>query len=332
VLNFEGSKGWLVGQPGGGLACMFTMMNHARLGVGLQGLGLSERSLQASVAYAFERLQGRSPRGAQAKDKMADPIIVHPDVRRMILQQKATTEGQRLLCYYAYMLIDVELYARDEATRKRAGELVALLVPIVKSLLTDTAVENASLSVQVHGGAGYIRDTGVEQYFRDAKIACIYEGTNGIQALDLLGRKVLGTGGASVKLMIEEIGRSLAGGVHASLGPWAKRIEALARDWGELTKLAAERAAKDPEELAAAATDYLNYAGLVLVGWCWLRMADVAQRALDAGTAERAFYEGKLQAARFYFERVLPRAEGHAACVRAGAASIPMLTPENLGA
>jgi alkylation response protein AidB-like acyl-CoA dehydrogenase len=332
VLNFEGSKGWLVGQPNGGLACMFTMMNHARLGVGLQGLGLSERSLQASVAFAFERLQGRSPRGAQAKDKMADPIIVHPDVRRMVLAQKATTEGQRLLCYYAYLLIDVERHAPDEAARKRAGELVALLVPIVKSLLTDSAVENASLSVQVHGGAGYIRDTGVEQYLRDAKIACIYEGTNGIQALDLLGRKVLGTGGASVKLMIEEVVRSLAGGVDPELQPWAQRVQASMQQWGELTKFAAERASKDPEELAAAATDYLNFAGIVLVAWCWLRMAQVAKQALAAGTAERAFYEGKLLAARFYFERVLPRADGHAAAVRAGAATIPMLSAEHLGA
>jgi alkylation response protein AidB-like acyl-CoA dehydrogenase len=331
VLNFEGAKGWLVGQPNGGLACMFTMMNHARLGVGLQGLGLSERALQASIAYAFERLQGRSPRGTQAKDKMADPIIVHPDVRRMILQQKATTEAQRLLCYYAYLLLDIEHHAANDADRKRADELVALLVPIVKSLLTDTAVENASLAIQVHGGAGFIRDTGVEQYLRDAKIACIYEGTNGIQALDLLGRKVLGTGGASVKLMIEEVARSLAGGVHADLQPWTARVQALMAQWGELTKLVAGRATQDPEELAAAATDYLNFAGHALVAWCWLRMANVAKRALDGGTAERAFYEGKLAAAGFYFERILPRADAFAAAVRAGAASIPMLSAEQLG-
>jgi alkylation response protein AidB-like acyl-CoA dehydrogenase len=331
VLNFEGSKGWLVGQPNGGLACMFTMMNHARLGVGLQGLGLSERSLQASVAYAFERLQGRSPRGAQAKERMADPIIVHPDVRRMVLEQKATTEAQRLLCYYSYLLIDVERHAPDEAVRKRAGELVALLVPIVKAVLTDTAVVNAGLAIQVHGGAGYIRDTGVEQYLRDAKIACIYEGTNGIQALDLLGRKVLGTGGASVKLMIDEIARSLAVDVHAEHRPWAQRVQSLLQEWGELTKLVAERAARDPEELAAAATDYLQFAGHVLVAWCWLRMAGVAQRALDGGSAERGFYEGKLLAARFYFDRLLPRAEAHAAAVRAGAATIPAVTAEHLG-
>jgi alkylation response protein AidB-like acyl-CoA dehydrogenase len=331
VMNFESAKGWLVGQPNGGLACMFTMMNHARLGVGLQGLGLSERSLQASVAYAFERLQGRSARGAQEKDKPADPIIVHPDVRRMILAQKATTEAQRLLCFYAYLLIDREDRSPDEAERKRAAELVALLVPIVKSLLTDTAVENASLAVQLHGGAGYIRETGVEQYLRDAKIACIYEGTNGIQALDLLGRKVLGTGGTSVKLMIDEVARSLAGGVAADLQPWAARVQALMVQWGELTKLVAERAAKDPEELGAAATDYLNFAGYALMAWCWLRMANVSRRALDGGASERGFYEGKLAAARFYFDRLLPRADAFAAAVRAGSATIPPLRADHLG-
>ena len=332
VMNFEGAQGWLVGQPNGGLACMFTMMNHARLGVGLQGLGLSERALQASIAFAYERLQGRAPRGALERDKMADPIIVHPDVRRMILTQKAMTEGQRLLCFYAYLLIDVEQHAPDEGTRKRAAELVALLVPIVKSFLTDWAVENTALAVQVHGGAGYVRDTGVEQYYRDAKIACIYEGTNGIQALDLLGRKVLGTAGQSVKTMIDEIAALLKSDLPADFAPWAQRLQGLLAQWAELTKTVAERSAKDPEELAAAATDYLNFCGYVLVAWCWLRMARVAKRALEAGSGERAFYEGKLVAARFYFERVLPRADAHAAGARAGAAGIPMLQREQLEA
>jgi alkylation response protein AidB-like acyl-CoA dehydrogenase len=330
VLNFEGATGWLVGQPNGGLACMFTMMNHARLGVGLQGLGLSERALQASVAYAFERLQGRAPRGPVARDKPADPIVVHPDVRRMVLIQKATTEAERLLCYHAYLLLDVEHRSPDDAARKRAGELVALLVPVVKSLLTDSAVENASLAIQVHGGAGYVRDTGVEQYLRDAKIACIYEGTNGIQALDLIGRKVLGTGGASVRLMVDEVLRTI-GDVPAPVAPWAAQVQARMREWGELTALVAERSARDPEEMAAAATDYLQFAGLALLGWCWVRMAAVAQRALDAGSAERAFYEGKLIAARFFFERLIGRADVHALAVRAGAGALPALAPEHVG-
>ena len=329
VLNFEGAQGWMVGTPGGGLACMFTMMNHARLGVGLQGLGLSERALQASVRYAFERLQGRSARGPVARDRNADPIINHADVRRMVLTQKALTEGQRVLAYYAYLLEDVAHLSPDAALRDRSTQLVALLVPIVKSLLTDSAMENASLAVQVHGGAGFIRETGVEQYLRDAKIACIYEGTNGIQALDLLGRKVLLNGGATLALLGEEIERSLAGELRPPLDSWAGVLRGKLGEWAELTRLVHARVAKDPDELGAVAVDYLNFGGYVLVGWCWLRMARVAAAALAAGSAERAFYEGKLAAAAFYFERLLPRTLAYAAGVRAGGATLAALEPEH---
>ncbi|HUO79701.1 MAG TPA: acyl-CoA dehydrogenase C-terminal domain-containing protein [Steroidobacteraceae bacterium] len=332
VLSFEGAQGWLVGSPGGGLACMFTMMNHARLGVGLQGLGLSERALQASARYAFERLQGRSARGALARDKAADPIAAHADVRRMLLTQKALTEGQRLLAYQTALLADVEHLGRDAPARERAGQLVALLVPIVKSLLTDSAMETTELAMQVHGGAGFIRETGVEQYLRDAKITCIYEGTNGIQALDLLGRKVLANGGATVKLLAEEIGATLAGELAPALGPHAATLRAKVEEWAELTRIVAARVAKDPDELGAVAVDYLNYAGYVLVGWGWLRMANVAARRLAAGSAERAFYEGKLAAAAFYFERLLPRTLATAAAVRAGGATLPALAPEHFAA
>jgi alkylation response protein AidB-like acyl-CoA dehydrogenase len=332
VLAFEAAQGWLVGAPGGGLACMFTMMNHARLGVGLQGLGLSERALQAAVSYAFERLQGRAARGPVAKDKNADPIVAHADVRRMLLTIKAQAEGQRLLTYYAGMLQDIEHLAPDPAERERAAGLVALLVPIVKSLLTDTAMETTSLAVQVHGGAGFVRETGVEQYLRDAKIACIYEGTNGIQALDLLGRKVLGTGGAYVKLMAAEMAASLAAPLPAALKPHGAALQALVAEWAELTRLVGDRVARDPDELGAVATDYLNYAGYLLVGWCWLRMARVASERLAAGTGERGFYEGKLAAARFYFERLLPRTAAFAAGVRAGGATLPELAREHFAA
>ena len=332
VLSFQDAKGWIVGHPGGGLACMFTMMNHARLGVGLQGLGLSERALQAGVRYAFERLQGRSARGPVAREQAADPIIVHADVRRMVLTQKALTEGQRLLAFYTYLLQDIEELAPQAADREHAGSLVALLVPIVKSLLTDTAMETTSLAVQVHGGAGFIRETGAEQYLRDAKIACIYEGTNGIQALDLLGRKVLHTGGASVKLLAGEIAKTLALEMPDDLKPWALAVKSGMEEWAALTRLVGERVAKDPEELGAAAVDYLNFAGYLVVGWCWLRMALVARTALAGGTAEAAFYEGKLAAARLYFERLLPRTQGFAAAVRSGAGSLPTLKPEHFAA
>jgi alkylation response protein AidB-like acyl-CoA dehydrogenase len=332
VLSFDNAQGWIVGSPGGGLACMFTMMNHARLGVGLQGLGLSERALQASVRYAFERLQGRAARGPVAKDKAADPIIAHADVRRMVLTQKALTEGQRLLAYYTYLLEDVGRLAADAAARERAGQLVALLVPIVKSLLTDSAMETTELAMQVHGGSGFIRETGVEQYLRDAKITCIYEGTNGIQALDLLGRKVLMNGGATVRLLAEEIAATLERELPERLRPYAATLKAKIEEWAELTRIVGGRAAQDPDELGAVAVDYLNFAGYVVLGWAWLRMASVAAERLAAGSGERAFYEGKLAAAAFYFERLLPRTLAFAASVRAGGATLPTLRPEHFAA
>ena len=328
VMNFESAQGWMIGQPGGGLAAMFTMMNHARLGVGLQGLGLSERALQASVAYAFERLQGRAARGPLDRDQPADPIIRHAEVRRMVMTQKALTEGQRLLAYYTYQLEDTAQLHPDAAVRAHAEQLVALLVPIVKSLLTDTAMETTALAVQVHGGAGFIRDTGVEQYLRDAKITCIYEGTNGIQALDLLGRKVLMNGGATVRALAAEMVASLGTDLPAALLPWAAELQARLKELGELTAVVGGRVAQDPDELGAVAVDYLNHAGYVLVAWCWLRMAKVAAQQLAAGTHEAGFYEAKLAAARFYFERLLPRTQAFAAGVRAGAGSLPVLTAE----
>jgi hypothetical protein len=246
VMNFDNAEGWLVGNAGGGLACMFTMMNHARLGVGLQGLGLSERALQASVRYAFERVQGRPARGPSGRAG-GDPIINHADVRRMVMTQKALTEGQRVLAYHAYLLEDVARNATDPAERARAEEVVALLVPIVKALLTETAMETTSLAVQVHGGAGFIRDTGVEQYLRDAKITCIYEGTNGIQALDLLGRKVLMNGGATLKLLAADIAASLSGDLPPEVAPWAAELGARLAEWGELSTLIGVRAAKVPD-------------------------------------------------------------------------------------
>lgn len=322
VLNFEGARGFLIGEPGGGLACMFTMMNQARLGVGLQGLGLSERARQAATRYAFERVQGRAARGPVAKDRPADPIVVHADVRRMLMTQKALTESQRLLAYYGYQLEDTLERATDPAERERATILSAFLTPIVKALLTDSALENTSLAIQVHGGAGFIRDTGVEQYFRDARITLIYEGTNGVQAMDLLGRKVLMSGGASVKLMIAEIQGSRAPSVPVTVRPWAEQLDGALVEWGKLTREVGARVAEDADELGAVAADYLQFCGYLLMGWCWVRMATVAAQALEAGTVESDYYAGKLAAARFYFERLWPRLQGFAASVRAGGQSL----------
>jgi len=209
VMHFNDATGWLVGQANGGLACMFTMMNHARLGVGLQGQGVSELAWQASVAYARERRQGRSLSAARPSGAAADPIIVHPDVRRMLLTQKAFVEGGRLLAFLTGREMDSAELNPDAEARRRSEELIAFLTPIVKAFLTDAAVEVASLAVQIHGGHGFIRETGVEQLLRDARITPIYEGTNGIQALDLLGRKVFGTGGRSQQAMAARIRESI---------------------------------------------------------------------------------------------------------------------------
>ncbi|MBS0374843.1 MAG: acyl-CoA dehydrogenase C-terminal domain-containing protein [Proteobacteria bacterium] len=325
VLSFDAAHGELIGSAGGGLACMFTMMNHARLGVGLQGLGLSERALQAASRYAFERQQGRAASGPSARDRAADPIVVHADVRRMLMTLKALVEGGRLLAYQTYLYDDLAGAATDAAARHRAETLVALLVPIVKGFLTETAMETTSLAVQVHGGSGFIRDTGVEQYLRDAKIASIYEGTNGVQAMDLVGRKLLGTGGESVRILAAEIEATLAGEAPAPLAAAVAQLRASLHEWLELSALIAARAPQDPEEAGAAASDYLQFSGYLALGWCWLRMARVAAARLAAGDGERAFYEGKLAAARFYFERLLPRTLAHAAAIRAGAGSLPRL-------
>jgi hypothetical protein len=328
VLNFDGATGFLVGEPGGGLACMFTMMNQARLGVGMQGLGLSERALQAAVRYAFERRQGRAAGGAEEPSQNADPIIVHADVRRMVMTQKSLTESARLLAYYTYELEDTALHSKDPDARKTATMLGAFLVPIVKSLLTDIGLESASLAIQVHGGSGFIRDTGVEQYLRDARITLIYEGTNGIQALDLLGRKVLMTGGASVALMIAEIERTLQGSLPPEATPWVEALRVRLKEWPELTALVGARVRTQADELGAVAVDYLNFSGYVLLAWCWLRMGVVAARQLAAGAPERGYYEGKLAAAEFYFARLLPRSLTYAAGVRAGLSTLPRLSPE----
>jgi hypothetical protein len=330
VLHFNESKGWLLGKANAGLACMFTMMNHARLGVGLQGQGLSELAWQASIAYANERLQGRSLTGPKAPGKPADPIIVHPDVRRMLLTQKALVEGGRVLCFLTGREIDSSHMNPDEEARKRSNDLVAFLTPIVKAFLTDASMEVTSLAVQIHGGAGFIRETGVEQLMRDARITPIYEGTNGIQALDLLGRKVFGTGGKSIQMMIARIREAIDKfGALPEVAPFAAELGKRLEQWGKLTMELGGAAMKNPEEVGAAAADYLAVSGYICLGWCWLAAAGVAAKKLAEGDAEADFYKAKLVTAKFYFDRLLPRIEAHAAAARAGAAGIMELPAEH---
>jgi 3-(methylsulfanyl)propanoyl-CoA dehydrogenase len=330
VMHFNESVGWLVGKQNEGLSCMFTMMNHARLGVGMQGQGLSELAWQASIAYANDRLQGRSLTGAKLPGKPADPIIVHPDVRRMLLTQKAFVEGGRVLCFLTGREIDSSHMNTDEAARKRSNDLVAFLTPIVKAFLTDASMEVTSLAVQIHGGAGFIRETGVEQLMRDARITPIYEGTNGIQALDLLGRKVFGTGGKSVQMMVERIREAITKfGPLPEVAPMATELGKRLDQWGKLTMELGGAAMKDREEVGAAATDYLAFSGYVCLGWCWLAAAGVAAKKLAEGAPDPDFYKAKLVTARFYFDRLLPRCDAHAAAARAGAAGLMQLPAEH---
>jgi hypothetical protein len=329
-MHFNDSVGWLLGKQNEGLACMFTMMNHARLGVGLQGQGQSELAWQASIAYANDRLQGRSLTGAKLPGKPADPIIVHPDVRRMLLTQKALVEGGRVLCFLTGREIDSAHLNTDEVARKRSADLVAFLTPIVKAFLTDASMEVTSLAVQIHGGHGFIRETGVEQLMRDARITTLYEGTNGIQALDLLGRKVFGTGGKSVQLMTERIREAVVKfGAVPEVAPLATDLGRRLDQWIKLTQELGVAAMKDREEVGAAASDYLQFSGYVCLAWCWLAAAGVAAKRLAEGAGDADFYNSKLVTARFFFDRLLPRVDAHAAAARAGSAGLMQLPAEH---
>ena len=328
VMHFNESIGWLVGQPNAGLACMFTMMNHARLGVGLQGHGLSELAWQASIAYANDRLQGRAMSGIKEPGKSADPIIVHPDVRRMLLTQKAFVEGGRVLCFLTGREIDSAHLNPDAEARQRSADLIAFLTPIVKGFLTEAAMEVTSLAVQIHGGHGFIRETGVEQLMRDARITPIYEGTNGVQALDLLGRKVFGTGGKSQQMISARIVDAIQKfGSLPEVAPLAADLGKRLEQWGRLTAELGRVAQANPDEVGAAATDYLHVAGYICLGWCWLVSAGVAAKKL-AENPDDDFYMAKLVTARHYFARLLPRVDSHVAAARAGAAGLMTLTPD----
>lgn len=317
VMNFDGAEGWMVGLPNKGLAAMFTMMNTARLAVGLQGLGLIERAYQNSLAYARERLQMRSLSGVKFPDKPADPLIVHPDVRRMLLTQKSFAEGCRALALYAYLNEDIARHAEDAAQRERADALVSFLTPIVKAILTEAAIECTYDAQQIFGGHGYIVENGMEQFARDARITTLYEGTTQIQANDLLGRKVLQMKGVGLKQFLAEIEAFLAThGKDAAIAEFAAPLGEAAKLWGTLTTEIAGRAAQDPEEVGAASYDYLFFSGYVALAFFWARAVHAA-----ASSAPQ-LREAKLLTARFFYARILPRIHTHAAAMRSGAASL----------
>jgi len=317
-LNLDGAVGTLVGQPNKGLAAMFVMMNAARLGVGNQSLGLTEVSFQNALAYAKDRLQMRSLSGTKAKDKPADPIIVHPDVRRMLLTAKAYAEGGRALSTFCAVLIDKELHHPDEKVRKDSAELVALLTPIVKAFLTDNGWTATTLSQQVYGGHGFIKEWGMEQFVRDARINMIYEGTNGVQALDLLGRKVLGNQGASLKKFGKLVARLVEEeGVNEKMAEFINPIALLGEQMTKFTTEIGFKGMQNPDEVGAASVDYLRVAGHLVFGYLFARMAQVALREIANGNSD-PFYLAKLQTARFYFAKLFPETATLMRTARAG--------------
>ncbi len=313
VMNFDGAIGYLVGQPHQGLKAMFTMMNAARLGVAMQGLGIAEVAYQNARAYGHDRLQMRSVAGVMAPDKPADPIIVHPDVRRMILTCKAFTEGARALSFWTGMHLDIAEKHPEAEARESADDLVALMTPILKAYQTDMGFECANLAIQVHGGHGYIREYGVEQYARDARIAMIYEGTNGIQALDLIGRKM----GLNMGRLLRRFFHPVQSLIDTNLEhkTCADLVMNLAKGFAKLqqaTALIAQKGMKDPEEGAAAATDYLRLFALIAMGYMWVRMSIVASEKLTSeglSPDRTIFYTEKIKTARFFFDRMFPEYE-----------------------
>ncbi|MDV5859731.1 acyl-CoA dehydrogenase C-terminal domain-containing protein [Pseudomonas mendocina] len=320
VMNFDGATGYLIGEVNKGLAAMFTMMNYERLGVGIQGLALGERSYQSAIEYARERIQSRAPTGPVAKDKAADPIIVHPDVRRMLLTMKALNEGGRAFSSYVAMQLDTAKYSEDKATAKRADELVALLTPVAKAFLTDMALETTVHGQQIFGGHGFIREWGQEQLVRDCRITQIYEGTNGIQSLDLMGRKIVGSGGSYYKHFADEI-KAFVASADASLAEFTKPLAAAVQNLDELTAWVLDRAKSNPNEIGAASVEYLQVFGYTAYAYMWALMA----RAALGKEAQDEFYASKLGTARFYFARLLPRIHSLSASVKAGSESLYLL-------
>lgn len=340
VLNFDGAVGMLIGQPNKGLEAMFTFMNTARIGTAIQGVAHAELSFQGALAYAKERRSMRALSGKKEPDQVADALIWHPDVRRMLLTQKAVAEGGRAMIYDAAQLADrmfAAAWAGDHAAYERHDSTLGFFTPILKGFLTEMGVEAASLGVQVLGGHGYIREHGMEQILRDARIATLYEGTTGIQALDLLGRKVLlQTRGQCVRDFTRSMhalarSRLLCGG---PLGHMARALTWRALQWNLLTLRLMLQARRNKEQVGAAACDYLMYCGFVMMGYHWAQMAFRADEALRSGqgTETAAFYRAKMETAQFYFERMLPRADAHIRMALAPAETLLQTPAEDLAA
>ena len=326
VLNFDAAKGYLIGPEHRGLNCMFTFMNTARIGTAVQGLAAAEGSFQGALRYAKERLAMRSLSGIKAPDQEADPIIVHPAVRQMLLTQKAFAEGGRALIYDLAQYADLVEKSPDAATREKADNILSLLTPIAKAFLTETGYEAANKGVQVFGGHGFIAEHGMEQIVRDTRIACLYEGTTEIQAIDLLGRKVLGSKGK----LLQDFSKVMQSFIdtqqdQANMQEFIQPLSDWMKKLGQVTKNIAQRAEQNPDEVGAAAVDYLYFAGYVTLAYYWARMAATAQHALNNSSNDTAFYQAKIRTAQFYFDKLLPRVNAHIAIIDTGAASLMQL-------
>ncbi|MAH31310.1 MAG: acyl-CoA dehydrogenase, partial [Marinobacter sp.] len=318
------AKGWLVGEENKGLAAMFTMMNYERLGVGIQGIGAAEASLQSAREYANERIQSRAPTGAQQPEKAADPILVHPDVRRMLMTMKSYVEGGRAFSTYVAQWLDISKYSDNDEQRKHAEGMVSLLTPVAKAFLTDRGLDTTIIGQQVFGGHGFIREWGQEQLVRDCRITQIYEGTNGIQAMDLMGRKVVGSQGKLYELFAQDVAAFIeANSSDEALRPYLEPLAASLERLSDVTEHVVNQAANNPEAIGAAAVDYLDMFGYTALAYMWAKVVKAAAPKAEGDTS--GFYTGKVKTARFYFDRLLPKTVSLAEGIRSG--SDAMMAP-----
>jgi alkylation response protein AidB-like acyl-CoA dehydrogenase len=329
VMNYDEATGYLVGEENKGLAAMFIMMNAARLGVGLQGLAQGEVAYQNAVQYAKDRRQGRALTGPAEPEQKADTLFVHPDVRRMLMEARAYNEGGRALILWGALQVDLSRKAQTEEERQQADDLISLLTPVIKGYLTDKGFDAAVLSQQVYGGHGYIREWGMEQFVRDARIAQIYEGTNGIQAMDLVGRKLAKDGGRAIqtffRIVAEEAGEAKA---DPQLAGIAGALEKANGDLQQATMWLMQNAMQNPNNAGAAAYSYMHLMGIVCLGLMWLRMAKASGGVLANGAEDRPFHEAKLVTARFFAERIMPEAGALRRKIEAGSETIMALPVE----
>ena len=330
VMNYDGARGWLLGELHKGMRAMFTMMNEARLGVGLQGLSMGEIAYQNAVSYAKERIQGRSLSGPKAPERQADPIIVHPDIRRALMAMRAVNEGGRALVLWTALNSDLAHRSGDEKERQTADDHMGLMTPIVKGVLTDKGFEHAVMAQQVFGGHGYIEEHGMSQFVRDARIAQIYEGANGIQALDLVGRKLAMNGGRAVQTFFKDVGDFCEQNrADEKMTPFTKGLKKGLNDLQAATMWLMQNAMQKPDNAGAASTDYMHLFGLVALGYMWARMVKVAQEKLAAGVdGDVSFYEAKLVTGRYFMERLMPETGAHLARISSGAESMMALDAE----